>query len=49
VRRVLLAVWLHSLLISKQTVMLAIGVYVIAATLGWCVIGIMIGLHWARS
>jgi hypothetical protein len=49
VRRVLLAVWLRSLLISKQTVMLAIGIYVIATVFGWCAIGILIGLHWVRS
>jgi hypothetical protein len=36
-------------LISKRAVMLAIGVYVLAATLGWCAIGVMIATYWARS
>jgi hypothetical protein len=48
-RRVLLAVWLHSLLISRRAVMCAIGVYVLAATLGWCAVGVMIAVYWVRS
>ena len=41
-RRTLVAIWLHALLISRRSIMLLIGIYLIAATFGWIGIGLLI-------
>jgi len=43
-RRALWALYLHALLISEKTIILAMGVYMVAVVLGWCLIGIAIGM-----
>jgi hypothetical protein len=43
-RRALLALYLHALLISQKTIVLAMSIYVVVIVIGWAVFGVAIAM-----